>query len=180
MSEQKILTPKFLTPEMAEKAIDFAVMSVLDSPFLKGIIEPKRRQLHVGVLVPGMVDFEAENYPASDWPNYPTRVVLLKEKSFGDPKEFPWPFDNIARCKGLQLWTDRNDDRTDCQPHLLFPGDTPYWGGVKRRGIVVFCSGVQPWIDKMISGIVADTLVAAAYGAWMDSKDRAEEESFLT
>ena len=175
---QAVLTPKFLTKEMAERAIDFAVTSVMESPALRGFLQPKRHQLHVVVLVPGMTNHVVEDYP--DWPDYPLKPVLLHEKSFGNKAEFGKPYDEIARCKALQLWTDRNDDRTDCVPHLLFKGDTPFWGGVKRRGLVVTCSGVQPWIDKLISGIVADTLVAMAHQAWTDSADRAGGENFLT
>ena len=175
---QAVLTQKFLTKEMAERAINFAVTSVMESPALRGFLQPKRHQLHVVVLVPGVADPDAEDYP--DWPDYPLQAVLLHEKSFGDKAEFGKPYDEIARCKALQLWTDRNDDRTDCVPHLLFVGDTPFWGGVKRRGLVVTCSGLQPWIDKLISGIVADTLVAMAHDAWMGSSDQASQASFLT
>src|SRR3989338_7336273 len=71
--------------------------------------------------------------------------------------------------KELQLWHDRNDDRSEIIPHLLFPGDAPFWGGAKRRGIVVACSGIQPWLDKLVSGMVADLIVAIAYNAWMQN-----------
>ena len=65
-------------------------------------------------------------------------------------------------------------------PHLLFLGDTPYWGGVKREGIVVACSGVQPHFDRMIAGMVADGLIAMAYELWMTSEDKQEGASFLS
>ena len=65
-------------------------------------------------------------------------------------------------------------------PHLLFTGETPYWGGVKRRGIVVTCSGVQPWFDKMVSGMIADAMVALAYDAWMNSQIINGQVDFLT
>jgi len=177
----KLVTPKFLTEAMARTAVKAAFNTVfgMGSLFsLEPVLKPKRRECHVVILVPGMTDHYEEDYP--NWPDYPLKPVLLYEESRGDPKKFEHPFDNIARCKALQLWTDRNDDRTDSIPHLLFKGDTPYWGGVKRRGIVVTCSGVQPWIDKLISGMVADMLVAMAHAAWMESEDRAKEESFLT
>jgi len=71
----------------------------------------------------------------------------------------------------LQLWHGRNDDRTDRIPHLLFPGDTPCWGGVKRHGIVVTCSGFQPHFGKMFSGMVADMCIGLSYNAWDQTKD---------
>jgi hypothetical protein len=90
------------------------------------------------------------------------------------------PYYQIAWCKALHLWTDRNDDRTSPIPHLLFSGDTPYWGGVKRRGIVVACSGVQPWFDKLVSGIVADTIVALAHDASERDPEMKQGVDFLS
>ena len=180
MPTQLIVTPKFLTMEMANRAIDFAVTSVMESPALQGFLHPKRNDLHVVVLVPGVIQNIGELvFP--DRSNSNMSAVVLTEKSFGDEDKFEHPYAEIALSKGLQLWTDRNyDGRTDCVPHLLFVGDTPYWGGVKRNGLVVACSGVQPWIDRLISGIVLDTLTTMAYQAWHDSEDRACGESFLT
>ena len=183
-----LLTPKFLTKDMAEVAVYTAIETILDQPLidqsgftqtrLNHYLQPKRKQCHVVVVVPGMVDHVAEDYP--NWPNYPLQPMLLYEVSNLDGAEkLEAPFDEIARCKALQLWTDRNDDRTDCIPHLLFRGDTPYWGGVKRRGIVVTCSGVQPYIDKLISGMVADLLVAIAHAAWKASPDCTNGADFL-
>ncbi|OHA81936.1 MAG: hypothetical protein A2675_02090 [Candidatus Yonathbacteria bacterium RIFCSPHIGHO2_01_FULL_51_10] len=173
----KICKPKFLTGEIAKAAILTALDAIYGNR-LGSILKPKREQLHVGVLVPGMKD-DRPDYP--DWPNYQIKPVVLYEYTLGDPDNFPHPFVDIARCKGLQLWHDRNDDRTEIIPHLLFPGDTPFWGGVKRHGIVVYCSGIQPWLDKLVSGMVADLLVALAYDAWMKSADKADNKlCFLT
>lgn len=181
-----LLTPKFLTADMAEVAAYTAIETILDQPLvdqtgftqtrLNRYLQPKRKQCHIVVLVPGMVDDFTESYP-----NWPVQPVLLYEVSNLDGAEkFEAPFDDIARSKALQLWTDRNDDRTDCIPHLLFPGDTPYWGGVKRRGIVVTCSGVEPYNDKLISGMVADLLVAMSHAAWKASPEYKEGVDFLS
>jgi hypothetical protein len=142
---------------------------------------------HIVVLVPAMKDDRANDYPS--WPNYPLQAQLLYEESrhkicnimAGPGTDNAWPhkFDDIARCKALQLWHDRNDDRTDIKPHLLFPGDTPFWGGVKRDGIVVTVSGFQPHFDKMISGMIADMCIAMAYDDWLESKDRKTDVDFL-
>ncbi len=176
MSE-KTCTPKFLTAEMAKIAVE-AALDCLYNGKLKEVLKPHREQLHIVVLVPGMKD-DRPDYPA--WPNYQLQAVALYEHTLGSPTEFPYPFVDIARCKALQLWHDRNDDRTEIVPHLLFPGDAPFWGGVKRRGIVVTCSGVKPWLDKMLSGMVADILVASAHAAWEASPDKADDElCFLT
>jgi hypothetical protein len=174
-----LLTPKFMTAEIAKSAVE-AALTLVYSQLIRGALDPKLKEhLHIVVLVPGMADDYEEDYP--NWPDYPLKPVLLYEESRGNPADFKYPFDAIARCKALQLWTDRNDDRTDIVPHLLFKGDTPFWGGVKRRGIVVACSGVDPWVDKMISGIVADIIIALAHDGWVHSNDKADDElCFLT
>ncbi len=165
---QQLLAPKYLTEEIAKGAVTTALYVVMDkgAPLRSDL---RRHQCHIVILVPAMQDARSDDYP--DWPNYPLQPVSLYEQSVGNKNEWEHAYDNIARCKALQLWTDRNDDRAGVIPHLLFPGDTPFWGGVKRHGIVVACSGVQPWFDKLISGIVADTLIALAHNSY-ENNDR--------
>lgn len=178
-----VITPKFLTSEKAS-LVTHAVYELVfggggrESRKLSDYLRPSRGQCHVVVLVPAMTDHRKQDYP--DWPDYPIRPVLLYENSFlNGKKELDARFDEIARCKALQLWTDRHDGGTDTKPHLLFSGDAPFWGGVKRDGIVVACSGVQPAIDRMIAGMIADMLVATAYQDWKTSDDKADDVDFL-
>jgi hypothetical protein len=134
---------------------------------------------HIIVMVPGVEDVREEEYP--DYPKYPLYPVVFYEHSLGASTEWKYPFDSIARCKAQQLWRSQNDGRTDCEPHLLFPDDTPFWGGVKRQSIVVACSGYKPYLDKMISGMIADMIIALSYHAWMTSADHKDDElCFLT
>ena len=173
----KPLTPKFLTRDLAV----VVVKHVLDSTLFSEEMAPfmRRKQGHLVILVPSMEDVRAADYP--DWPNYPVHPHLLYERSEGDKEDWEYPFDDIARCKALQLWQDRNDDgQTDSNAHLLFPGDTPYWGGVKRHGLVVGFSGEKPWIDQMISGMTADMLKALGRDNFETSADKANGHSFLT
>ena len=173
----KVIIPKYLTEETAMTAVDVALKATMgNGNYLLNKLT--RHQCHIVVLVPAMEDARAEDYPA--WPNYPTQAHVLYEYSTPNKDFWEHDYDDIARCKALQLWTDRNDDRTASVPHLLFPGDTPYWGGVKRRGIVVACSGVQPWFDKLISGIVADTIVALAHDAFVNDPEVKECHDFLS
>lgn len=167
---------------MASTAVTMAMAAVFGAQGaefnLTQELRPKRRQCHVVILVPGMPDHREEEYP--DWPDYPTGAKLLYQESYGTPEEFEHDFVGIAQCKALQLWTGRANGGTDILPHLLFPGDTPYWGGAAREGIVVACSGVQPWIDRLIANLVIDILVAMAYGDWMESDDKKNQVSFIT
>jgi len=171
-----LLTPKYITEGICYKA----VLSVLNltmhekAPLYNDL---KRHQCHIVVLVPAMEDAREEDYPA--WPNYPMQAKAVYEHSVGED-EWEHQYDNIARCKALQLWTGRNDDRTSPIPHLLFSGDTQYWGGVNRRGFVVTCSGVQPWFDKMISGMVSDIIVALAHDAFVNDPEVQAGVDFLS
>tara|TARA_B100000745_G_scaffold70949_3_gene42502 strand:- start:13868 stop:14326 length:459 start_codon:yes stop_codon:yes gene_type:complete len=134
-----------------------------------------RKMCHIVVVVPA--GEEARN---SDWPDYSVTPNCIFEASVGNKSDWPHEFDEIARSKARQLWRGQNTDgNTDSMAHLLFPGDTPYWGGVKRHGIVVACSGVQPYFDQMISGMIADAIKAFARFHFENSADKKEERSFL-
>ncbi len=171
----KMATPKFLTVEIAKTAVDAMLRATMCNPEILKLL--KRRDCHIVILVPSTEDARDADFP--DWPNYELKPHCLYEHSVGDKKEWKFNFDDIARCKALQLWQGRNDDRSDVIPHLLFAGDAPFWGGVKRQGIVVTCSGVQPWFDKMIAGMIADMLIGLTYNAWMTSDDKKNDATFL-
>ena len=172
-----ILTPKYLTQELAEKSALIAHQTVfgrgMDS---RTYIPVKRTAYHLVILVPAMEDTRAQDYP--DWPNYPLQPRSLYETSCRD-SEWSGPYEEIARCKALQLWTDRADGSAHVTPHLLFSGDTPFWGGVKREGIVVACSGVQPEFDRLMASITTDTLIALALHAWKNDESSREGQNFL-
>lgn len=133
----------------------------------------KRQHFHVVVLVPSLDT-------AGSYPEYRLHPCVLHEESFG--KETAWEHDyaEIARCKALQLWHGRNDGRAGIRPHLLFSGDTPYYGGVHRHGIVVACSGVQQYFDQMIAGMVSDMCIALAHDEWERSEDKKNGVNFLS
>lgn len=172
------LTPKFLTNEVAEAAVNMVLGGILFNSMLDQVAK-KDRVGHIVILVPSVADVRAEGYP--DWPNYPIQPFLLYEKSIGDKDKWTGKYDEIARCKAQQLWRGQNTDgNTDNMPHLLFPDDTPYWGGVKRHGLVVAFSGDKSYLDQMISGMVADALKAIARFEWESSSDKTEKLSFLS
>lgn len=175
---QQLLTPKYLTKEIAEQAVNLVLHAVMsEGSTLRSRL--KRNQLHIAVLVPAMQDHLASAFP--DWPDYPLKPVTLYEHSVGDPTTWlRCRFDKIARSKALQWWTGRNDDHAGVIPHLLFLGDTFYWGGVKRQGIVVTCSGVQPWFDRMIAGMIADALIALAHDAYENDEERMKGADYVS
>ena len=161
------LTPKFLSREVAQRAVDIALKATIYGPELKDMLS--RQMCHVVVVVPSIVDGSSIDFTRME---AELRPHCLYERSVGNPNEWPQDFANNARSKAVQLWQDRNDDRTDVIPHLLFSGERAFWGGVKRRGIVVACSGVQAYFDKLIAGMTADLCTALAYHAWMTTKEK--------
>ncbi len=186
MSQVEPTSPAYLNAKMAEAAVEAVVEAILNPPANSKLadagkfLRPKRKQCHVVVVVPGTTgSIEPDTCP--QWmEQLQVRPLVLFQKSFyGGREELDAPFGKIARLKAHQLWHDRNDDRTGTLPHLLFKGDTVYWGGVKRLGIVVTCSGLQPYIDKMIAGMVADMLITMAHEAWMTSPEFLEHKHFI-
>jgi hypothetical protein len=173
----EVLTPKFLPKELAEMTVRMVIDGLFTPPFARDLF--KRHMLHVVILVPSIEDRRDENF--SNYPDYPIKPTVLYEHSLGDKEEWPWAFDEIARSKALQLWRGQNTDgNTDSMPHLLFPDDTPYWGGVKRHGLVVACSGVQSYFDQMIAGMIADALKALGHHMWELSADKKDDLIFIT
>ncbi len=142
--------------------------------------KPKSKACHVVVLVPEQETPDGSSQ-VGRYPNHSVRPFSLFEYSFGN-KESEWTanYADIARSKAAKLWNGMNDGRTDIMPHLMYSCDCPYWGGVKRDGIVVACSGFESHFDRMISGMVADMLIAGAYHAWMNSDDRKENQVNLS
>lgn len=170
-------TPKFLTHEVAERAVNLVFNGIFYNGMLNHMLN--RRVGHIVVMVPSVEDARVEDY--SKWPNYPIEPFLLYEDSIGDKDQWTSKYDEIARSKAQQLWREQNTDgNTDCMPHLLFPDDTPYWGGVKRHGFVVAFSGVQSYFDQMISGMVADAIKAIARFEFEKSADKTQKKAFLT
>jgi len=156
--------PKFLTEELIQ-AVKVLTHNIITSQMLA--LMPKRQACHIVVLVPEQIT-RAEDGSELVYPDYPVRPAILFEQSYGvvepddpcDDEGLRWTADyaDIARCKAFKLWHGMNDGRTDILPHLMYSGDCPYWGGVKRDGIVVSCSGFEPWFDRMIAGMVAEML----------------------
>lgn len=173
--------PKFLTVEMARTAVGHVWLTIVCNELVDFM--PKRRACHIVVMVPEMEvtgkDENTHGGPIYNYPDYPVRPVVLYENSF-ELSNWTADYADGAKCKAFKLWHGHNDGRTDILPHLMYSGDCPFWGGVKRDGIVVACSGVEPHFDRMISGMVADMLIAGAYHAWMKSEDKKEDRGNLS
>lgn len=182
---EKLLMPKYLTKELAGLAVEVALTAITESidpkiPILSDDMESV--DCHIVVLVPGRKDWrEGMGVDwASPWSVPVVKPVILLDRSVGDRDNWKHRFDIVARSKAIQLWTNSNDGRNAVIPHLLCAGDTQFRGGVCRNGIIVTCSGFDECIDQLVSGIVADTLIALAQRAFDKDEGRQEGgESFL-
>lgn len=168
----RLVPPKYLTAEIAEMAIETAAVCFLENPKIAPLLH--RQQCHVIVVVP------ARRIDTVTGRNLGIEPHILFERLVKRTAErCDLPLQQFAYSKALQLWEVRNDDRTDVQPHLLLAGDAPLWGGVKRDGIVVACSGFQPWLDKAFAGVVADLCIGLAYEAYSKSPEAAERTRII-
>lgn len=157
MSNKRL--PKFLTPNIARRVMEKVI------PFALNLPELKRKHFHVVIYV-----------PSED--GTPQRLF---EKSIGDKDGWEHDYEKVAQSKAQQIWQGRNDSgATSVVPHLLRSGDAPFYGAVKRKKVVVACSGVQPWFDQMIAGMVADMCIAYAHDAWETSEDKQKGFDFLS
>ncbi len=75
-------------------------------------------------------------------------------------------YTRFARAKAYVSWrTGMDSHRVQASmPQRLQPGDTLLWGSVCMDGIVVAVSGLHPWYDEAIAGMVACWLRAMAKG----------------
>ncbi|KUM26651.1 hypothetical protein AU467_20140 [Mesorhizobium loti] len=175
MSER--ITPKYLTREIAEAAVSLVIREVLHDKRMYGIVNG--HMCYVVILVPSVK--KGRQVDDVNWPDNPITPHCLYEIGIGDRTDWSYEFDRIARNKALQLWRGQSfEGNTDPMPHLLFSNDTPFWGGVKRHGIVVAVSGVQSFFDEMLSGMIADTIRGLACFHFEKGGDKREGNSFLS
>ena len=164
--------PKFLTEDIAKRAVDTVIAAVFENRQVFNFDVLSKRMGHLVVFVPARVVGTAVDGTMVPY--------MLHERSIR-PELWTTDYAGIARSKVRQLWFDQNiDGATDSMPHLLFPGDTPFWGGVKRHGIAAAFSGVQSHFDQMISGMTVDMIKALARDAWEKSPDKAERKIVLS
>jgi hypothetical protein len=89
--------------------------------------------------------------------------AILYEHSINRPN---WDADyaRFARAKAQLSWRTAMDSHAvqALRPHLVAPGDTLLWGSVYLDGLVVAVSGMQPWFDEALAGVIACCLRAVA------------------
>lgn len=138
---------RLLKQDVAARAVEFAL------PAIRQLIENKvlkRGDLHIVIAIrPTYWDgdeTELDRFQES----------IIYEHSLTDPSTWEFSFNKIARQKCLQSWRHgmSTHEMQTRAPHLLEYGDTVYSGSVVSDGLIVACSGVQPYFDEMISAWV--------------------------
>jgi len=176
---QEIINLAFLTKKVAKEAVGH-VEKIIYS--MKDKL-PDPIGAHIVILVPCLnvaVDEDRKSDEISMLgSNNQIEPHEVYSHDIGNKMKWTHNFRSIAMSKARQLWQGLNDSRTDCVPHLIFPGETPFWGGVKRDGIVVACSGFAPYFDKLFSSIIADTCIALAYDYYNKAKKNNPDMEFI-
>ena len=147
---------KFIDPEMVESVVKDVV-----TPIFNRITERARDCGHIVIIGPMMTISNNEFYPSK----HSIKPIVIYQESIGSTAKVSWefPFDEIAQCKALQIWQERNTPgHMSSQAHMLFEGDTPFWGAHREGMLVVGFSGIQSHYDQMICKITTATIVARA------------------
>ena len=130
-----------LTKAIAREAIEM-VRPMLTAKILRSELAGGRPNLHIVVLEPGSKE-------------------ILCEESFGDDRStWSHPYAEIARRKAWLCqrtgMVARNVQKD--ASWLYIAGDTRYVGGVIENGLVVAASGLQDYLDEMISWMVLSAI----------------------
>lgn len=83
--------------------------------------------------------------------------LVLYGHEFTSSHEWENPYDEFAAQKAYASLRTGMPSRIirECAPHLLGEGNTVHGGSVVHDGLIVACSGVQPWLDEAIAGIAS-------------------------
>ncbi len=144
----------FVTPQMVETVIQGLVL-----PLFSSISDKSRDAGHIIIIGPLMIKAEGKPFPAK----YSLEPAIIYEHSIGDKSNWEFPFDEIAQCKALQMYHERNiPGNMNSQAHMLFEGDTPFFGTHREGFLVAGFSGIQSYYDQMISKVALAAIVARA------------------
>lgn len=147
MSDHTTKKSHLLTQEVAKRAVEFVL------PAIQQLIETKvlkRGDLNIVIAIrPTYWDGDE-----IEWVRFEESIVY--DYAHTDPSTWEFPFKEIAWHKCFQSWRSgmSTHEMQTRAPHLLEHGDTVYYGSVVQDGLIVACSGVQPYFDEMISAMV--------------------------
>jgi hypothetical protein len=130
----------------------------------------KRHHIHIVIMDPQLKPWEAK-FEESIW----------HEESIGDEKKWEHDYKGIARSKAEQAWRNLQSSVPVqvMAPATLRVGDTPYYGSFNHLGVIVSCSGIEPYFDTLISGWIALAIQQLAYHHLKHHEDVHPGEDFI-
>ena len=135
------------------KVVTLVLKSVLLNPELKQIFVCP--MCHVYILITNEKEVTGTT----------VQYQFFLEQSIGNKKDWPHAFDIFARFRARQILT--NTDVANELERVVGHQEVSYFkqsDGVRRGHLVVACAGALPrYINKMLAGIIADTLEASAW-----------------
>ncbi len=144
----------FATPRMVKEVVQELVL-----PLFHSIPDKSRDDGHIIIVGPLMIKAEGKPFPVK----YSLEPTIIYEYSIGNKSNWEFPFDEIAQCKALQMYHGRNiPGNMNSQAHMLFEGDTPFFGAHREGFLVAGFSGIQSYYDQMISKVALAAIVARA------------------
>ena len=143
-----------LTTSMVSRAYDVL------APMLKQMADSKiirHLDMYLVVMNPLMPfcgDYSKEAFEAA----------VLWEKAVTNPAAWANQYDDFACEKAKASWRTGLPTRLirECSPHLLAKGNTRHGGSDVNQGLITACSGVEPWHDAMISGVLNHLIIGEA------------------
>ena len=127
---------------LAEEALDL-VMPSIETLLVE---KAKRTHVHIVIMDPRKKPWECEFTDA-----------IWYERSITNDEPWERDYTAFARAKANQAWREGQHGIvvTALAPATLRHGDTVYDGSFCYNGVIVACSGVEPYFDMLISAWVA-------------------------
>ena len=152
--------------QLAREAIELVMPAIIQ---LIATGRAKREHLHIIVLDPRATPADYES------------PQILCERSVGKQGEWAHDYRKIAVAKATQAWRDgrANINTQMLGPATLRKGDTVYYGSFEYQGVIVACSGIQPWFDMLVSGWIAIAFQQLAQDHIQKIKEKNPDLDFL-
>jgi len=141
--------------QLAREAIELVMPAIIQ---LIATGRAKREHLHIIVLDPRATPADYES------------PQILCERSVGKQGEWAHDYRKIAVA---------NINTQMLGPATLRKGDTVYYGSFEYQGVIVACSGIQPWFDMLVSGWIAIAFQQLAQDHIQKIKEKNPDLDFL-
>ena len=150
-----------LTPGLAYEAVQTL------KPQIEQFLQQHAKRQHLAIVVTAVEEISPRS------PDKSFEEDCLVVDSIGDPNDWEHDYKSIALSKAEK--SVRTGMATaKLGPQYLLDADTVFWGSEVLDGIVVACSGVEPYYDEMVSMWIAATIRAFCKKAFAELPDGTE------